>query len=150
LAAFRIFVDPWDLVTDVNGNALVTAPTLGTTFCTQGVLMRPLVTPLPTGENFQAFMANGGCNAGSIAAATVLAGNVIVGSMPVLNVAAPVVLGVTGPATSPFKNVIVAAVPNGVYSGKYQGVGKVLTFILDKNRIAANAELNAHGFASLP
>lgn len=112
--------------------------------------MRPLVTPLAGGENYQAFMVNGGCNAGSIAAATVLAANVIVGPMVPLNAGAPVVLGVTGPALSPFKNTIVATVLHGVYSGQFQNSGKVLNLIVDKNRTATNAELNAHGFASLP
>ena len=150
LASFRIFVEPFYAVTDESGVQMAVVPTIPTTFCTQGVLFRPLVTPLLTGENFQAYLTGGACDAASIAAATTLKGNVTLGEMlPKLNPVAPAVYGVTNGFG---KNAILAEVSGvtGVYSGNYQTAGKALGLIFDKNRIAADAEIIANGGVALP
>lgn len=147
-ANYRIYVDPFDLVTDLTGAAATVVPTAGASFCTQATVFRPFA--FATGENYEALSTtdcSGAAIAITAAAAAGTGSPVTLAQMPVLNGAAPVVMGIT---TGIAKNGIIASVPNGVYSGQYQPAGKALGYIFDMSWTAANATATAMGAPTLP
>lgn len=148
VANYRIFVEPWSVVTDANGVQLTALPAAGATICTQGVVLQNGV------GGYDAF-STVDCTAPSITAALAtppIATGVILGTMPALNGAAPTVYGITAaPGATWLVNSIIAVAPGGgVYAGNYQPVGKKLGFIFDKSRAAADAEAIAMGALAIP
>ncbi len=148
-ANYRIFVDPFDLVTDLTGAAATAVPTVGTSFCTQGKVFRPFTG---TGtNNYEVLPTTGGCSSAEIAAvigaAVGLGGQATFAQRPVLNAGAPAVWGFTGAAAN---NIVISAVTNGIYSGNYQPAGKTLGYIFDMSWTAGNAITTALGAPALP
>lgn len=146
IANYRIFVDPWSVVTDAAGVQLTALPAAGATICTNGVVLKLV------GANYEAFSTID-CTAANITAATAVGvvsmGVVTLANMPALNGGvAPAVMGITA---GPMMNSIIAVAPTGgVYSGQYQPAGKKLGLIFDKNKAAADAEAIALGAMALP
>lgn len=146
IANYRIYVDPWSVVTDAAGVQLTALPAAGATICTNGVVLKLV------GASYEAFSTID-CTAANITAATaagvVSMGVVTLANMPALNGGvAPAVMGITA---GPMMNSIIAVAPTGgVYAGQYQPAGKKLGFIIDKSKVAADAEAIAMGALALP
>lgn len=147
---YRLFNDPWNVVTDSTGAALTALPANTATFCVGGTVMKPT-----TGGNydvfFTAYTSTGGCTNQEItnALATTAAGTVHAVSVNTGLGGVSVYL-IDSSATLPFMvNNILGVVTNKVYAGSKSLAGESRSKWLF-NKTALNAELVANGLSQLP